>query len=91
MATSEVRNPAFFVLYPHLIAEHDIAWYGVFGQFESAVPPPSFLANPSLLPEVRIESKKEKALTLCKHCSAVASAVNSVLATNPRHSTIWAL
>ena len=44
-----------------------------FGQLGSAVPavsPPSFLCTPSLLTG-RAVWEAEKALTLCKHCSAV--------------------
>lgn len=60
-----------------------------------AVSPHNFLPTPSLfVGEVVVGCDGEqKALTLCKHCSVTASCcvINTILAPNPKHSTIWAV
>ena len=61
---------------PSVIADHDVIWCGV-SIWLVGVSYPGFvpfqpLAAPSLLP-ARAEGEIEKALTLCKHCSAIAT------------------
>jgi len=61
------------------IAEHNVVWYRIsLWSSVLAVSLTSFFAHPSLL-------KKNKALTLCKHCPATPKTqcvINSVLVTN---------
>lgn len=64
------------------------------GHLGSAVPvvsPPSFPCIPSLLASTAIQ-KAEKALVLCRSCSAITKIhlyfIYAVLSTNPKHSSL---
>lgn len=61
------------------------------GSAVPATPPPNFLLTSSLLTG-GAEWEKEKNSPLCKCCSAKPKhwcAINAVLVTNPKHTTVW--
>lgn len=56
LSTLEVRNPAFILYLILLLTMTSYSKYSS-GQFESAMPPPSFLFSPTLFAEVGEEFK----------------------------------
>lgn len=80
----------FFLLPPALIAERDAIWHGISLRL-AALSLPNFSHTLAYLLGGQNGEKGEKALMLCKHCSAVGKTLlYYVLVPSPQRSTILA-